>query len=335
MDGRSSASFSTKARLGSFATQLEDAAAGVGLGSSDPDLPAMPSWAPGGILGTLGAVVAADEKLSKPPNPPKSSPATDAAGGLTAAATAGGDAKSPNPPKSSPATDAAGGLAAAATAGGDAKSPNPPKSSPATDAAGGTTVAAAAGGDANPPNPLKSSLAVGAAGGLTAAAAGDKGAKLSKASLPNRVLAGNVLKPGWSAFDIVGTVTGAGGGIISAPVDEVSCSRGIPSACRRLCSRTEFDHDQASCGDSKVCQIDVFQAGTPGSPTYDERGRRGEPGHGMPMHMHIQWHMRILWEEDAPAARASGPALGILSYRRSALGRTWAAHAGGRQPMPT
>jgi hypothetical protein len=299
MDGRSSFSFSTKARLGSFATQLEDAAAGVGLGSSDPYLPAVPSWAPGGILGILGAVVAADEKLSKPPNPPKSSPATDAAGGL----------------------------AAAATAGGDAKSPNPPKSSPATDAAGGTTVAAAAGGDANPPNPLKSSLAVGAAGGLTAAAAGDKGAKLSKASLPNRVLAGNVLKPGWSAFDIVGTVTGAGGGIISAPVDEVSCSRGIPSACRRLCSRTEFDHDQASCGDSKVCQIDVFQAGTPGSPTYDERGRRGEPGHGM--------HMRILWEENAPAARASGPASGILSYRCSAVARTWAARAGGRRPLPT
>ena len=256
LDGRSSASFSTKARLGSFATQLEDATAGVGLGSSDPDLPTVPSWAPGGIL---GAVVAADEKLSKPPNPPKSSPATDAAGGLTAAATAGGDVKSPNPPKSSPATDAAGGL----------------------------TVAAAAGGDANPPNPPKSSLAVGAAGGLTAAAAGDTEAILSKASLPNRVLAGNVLKPGWPAFDVVGTVTGAGGGIISAPVDEVSCSRGVPSACRRLCSRTEFDHDQASCGDSKICQIDVFQAGTPGSPTY-ERGRRGEPGNGMHMHLHIQ-----------------------------------------------
>ena len=240
MDGRSSSLFSTKARLGSFATQLEDAAAAGRLGSSDPDLLAVPSWALGGIF---GAVVAADEKLSKPPNPPKSSPATDAAGGLTAAA------------------------------------------------------------------------------------AGDTGVKLLKASWPNRLLAGNVLKLGWPAFDVVGTVTGAGGGIISAPVDEVSCSRGVPSACRRLCSRTEFDHDQASCGDSKVCQIDVFQAGTPGSPTYDERGRRGEPGHGM--------HMRILWEEDAPAARASGPASGILSYRCSAVGRTWAARAGGRRPLPT
>ena len=268
MDGRSSSLFSTKARLGSFATQLEDAAAAGRLGSSDPDLLAVPSWALGGIF---GAVVAADEKLSKPPNPPKSSPATDAAGGLTAAAAAGGDANPPNPPKSSPATDAAGGL--------------------------------------------------------TAAAAGDTGVKLLKASWPNRLLAGNVLKLGWPAFDVVGTVTGAGGGIISAPVDEVSCSRGVPSACRRLCSRTEFDHDQASCGDSKVCQIDVFQAGTPGSPTYDERGRRGEPGHGM--------HMRILWEEDAPAARASGPASGILSYRCSAVGRTWAARAGGRRPLPT
>ena len=261
MDGRSSSLFSTKARLGSFATQLEDAAAAGRLGSSDPDLLAVPSWALGGIF---GAVVAADEKLSKPPNPPKSSPATDAAGGLTAAAAAGGDANPPNPPKSSPATDAAGGL--------------------------------------------------------TAAAAGDTGVKLLKASWPNRLLAGNVLKLGWPAFDVVGTVTGAGGGIISAPVDEVSCSRGIPSACRRLCSRTEFDHDQASGGDSKVCQIDVFQVGTPGLPTY-ARGRRGEPGHGMHMHMHIQWHMHMLWEKGEPAARASGPALDNLSYRCTAVGR--------------
>ena len=233
MDGRSSSFFSTKARLGSFATQLEDAAAAGRLGSSDPDLLAVPSWALGGIF---GAVVAADEKLSKPPNPPKSSPATDAAGGLTAAA------------------------------------------------------------------------------------AGDTGVKLLKASWPNRLLAGNVLKLGWPAFDVVGTVTGAGGGIISAPVDEVSCSRGVPSACRRLCSRTEFDHDQASGGDSKVCQIDVFQVGTPGLPTY-ARGRRGEPGHGMHMHMHIQWHMHMLWEKGEPAARASGPALDNLSYRCTAVGR--------------
>ena len=233
MDGRSSSLFSTKARLGSFATQLEDAAAAGRLGSSDPDLLAVPSWALGGIF---GAVVAADEKLSKPPNPPKSSPATDAAGGLTAAA------------------------------------------------------------------------------------AGDTGVKLLKASWPNRLLAGNVLKLGWPAFDVVGTVTGAGGGIISAPVDEVSCSRGVPSACRRLCSRTEFDHDQASGGDSKVCQIDVFQVGTPGLPTY-ARGRRGEPGHGMHMHMHIQWHMHMLWEKGEPAARASGPALDNLSYRCTAVGR--------------
>ncbi len=260
MDGRSSDGFNTNAKLGSLESHPSCKVGPAGIGSSEASISAMPEEAPEGGRGLVLAPeqlpscersksiceppegTACPEAVWKLSNPPKSS-LTVAGGGLPATP-GGGDAKLPN--------------VSLATAGAGAGDPKLVKASTGT----------VTGGDANGSSTPKVPCAV----------AADVLPNTGIESKPGgpAVGAGSATVVRDCAASVVAGVMNGESRVEAGAAAMESWSRGVPSACTRLCSRTELDHDQASPGVSNACHIDVFQAATPGLRTCRcaQRGQR-------------------------------------------------------------